>query len=725
MTEGVDVKSVDFVKKWLGQIDYALKREKKFRTAGKETVKLYEGDMWESTPFAILYSNTETLQPALYNSRPIPVVDRRFKDADPVGKLGSEVSTRILKFLIEAESVDYDNFDEIIQPAVLDVLVVNRGLSRFKYVADTSNDQVKGECVYGETVRWDKFFHGYAKTWKKVPWIGFEWDMTKDEIEKNFPDVNKDDINFDDMQDTADENTVDAGESKEQLSGVELAKVYEVWDKKTRKVYFFSACCKGKPLKELDDPLGLSNFFPVPKPLNLMKKVTSLIPTPLYVQYKQQAAELNNLTRRLKHIIEALKVRGMYDSTIEGIEKLLTAEENEMIPAENRASMPEGMGMDKMLWMLPLAELSTTAQNLYSQREQVKQVIYEITGISDILRGASVASETATAQNIKNQWGTLRLKKMQKEVMRYCRDCLRIMLEIAVTRFDQATIQAMTGLNYPTDQMKQQAQQQIATIQQQAQMAAQQQQMMPADPNQPPPPPPAPPQIPPELQQVVNSPTWEDILGLLKNDTLRSYRVDIETNSTIDAEASQDKQDISELLNALSQFLNGVAPLIENGTMPFEVAKIMMLSIARRFTFGPQLEEALQQMKPPPPPPEAQPDPSDQIKLETAKIKGQADQAKAQLEMQRDQQQAQMDQAEFANKQQLAQMQMALDQKKLEIAQAELMIAEEQMNLDREMMHLKAQFAIQQHGQKMEAMKMKAQTDKAAANNKAKTDATV
>jgi hypothetical protein len=70
------------------------------------------------------------------------------------------------------------------QPAVLDALVTNRGLTRFRYMPQESQ---LPECVYGEAVRWDKFFHGYARTWKKVPWIGFEWDMSKEELKKNFP----------------------------------------------------------------------------------------------------------------------------------------------------------------------------------------------------------------------------------------------------------------------------------------------------------------------------------------------------------------------------------------------------------------------------------------------------------------------------------------------------------------------------------------------------------
>lgn len=690
--------------RWQGKIQDALKREKTFRKESKRVVKLYEGDKAEQTPFAILYSNTETLQPAVYNARPIPFVDRRFKDPDPVAKMAAEAGTRILKFLIEAESDEYDNFDELIPPTVLDALLTNRGVTRFKYVADTAGGQVSNESVFGEAVRWDKFFHGHARTWKKVPWIGFEWDMDREEVEANFPDK-KDQISFDDLEDQVQEEQT--GDNKEQLSGVKLAKVWEIWDKSSRKVYFFSPCFKDGALKIVDDPLKLAGFFPVPKPLNFMRKVTSLIPTPLYIQYEQQAKELNDITTRLKRIIRALKVRGFYNSTIEGIEKVLDADDNTLIPAENMASMPDGTTADKMLWIMPLNDLVQTAQSLYNQREQVKQVIYEITGISDILRGSSIASETATAQNIKNQWGTLRLKKMQKEVQRYCRDSLRIILEIAVTRFDTKTVAAMTGLPYPTAEMKQQAQLQAQAIQQQASMMTVQ---TPIEGQGQPPQQPQAPQIPPEIRQILQSPSWEDVLGLLRDDTLRAYRVDIETNSTIDAEASQDKQDISELLNALSQFLNGVAPLIEKGILPFDVAKNMMLAIARRFTFGPQLEDSLNQMSAPPPPPEAQPDPSEQVKLEAIKAKAQADTAKSQLDMQQAQQQAQLDAQELEGKKQL----MALE---FQIKQAELQIKQQELEIQREGLRMKGEANLQAHQIKMAGLAAKAaQPEKAPEN---------
>lgn len=675
---------------WKGKIDDALKREKTFRKQGKECVDLYEGKDAATTPFAILYSNVETLQPAVYNARPIPVVDRRFKDEDPVGKLAAEAGTRTLKFLIEAESIDCDNFDELMYPTVLDALITNRGLTRYKYEADTSTGTVKGESVFGEAVRWDKFFHGYGRTWKKVPWIGFEWDMSLEEWNENFPTA-KGKCQLE----TQDTSEASSPGNKDDLAGVNLAKVYEIWDKSTRKVYFISPSYKDGVLKTVDDPLGLESFFPVPKPLNFMRKVTTLIPTPLYVQYRQQAEELNTVTVRLRHIIKALKVRGFYNSSIEGIAKLLTADDNEMIPVENLESMPDGQGVDKVLWLMPLAELSTVAQNLYTQREQIKSVIYEITGISDILRGASVASETATAQNIKNQWGTLRLKKMQKEVMRYCRDALRIMLEIAVTKFSEETIGAMTGLPYPTGSQKAMAMQQLQMIQRQAMLQPPQ-----IDPNTGQPMPPQPPQIPPQLQEIAQSPSWTDVLAVLKDDTSRNYRVDIETNSTIDAEASQDKQDISELLNALSQFLNGVAPLIEKGVLPFDVAKVMMLAIARRFTFGPQLEDSLQKMTTPPPPPENQPDPAAEAKLAAINAKAQADAAASQASMQQTQMNGQLAQQEFEMKKELLILENQLKRDELMLKQQELQVSQRAAGMKLDVMS-------KQHTMKLQQMEAK------------------
>ena len=51
------------VEEWLEEINSSKKREKNWRKEGRDILKIY--DNTENTAFNILYSNTETLSPAL------------------------------------------------------------------------------------------------------------------------------------------------------------------------------------------------------------------------------------------------------------------------------------------------------------------------------------------------------------------------------------------------------------------------------------------------------------------------------------------------------------------------------------------------------------------------------------------------------------------------------------------------------------------------------------
>lgn len=685
-------KAANLVQHWIGELDQARVREKDFRKEGQRFVELYEGTKKEAYQFNILYSNTETLAPALYNSVPRPVVQRRFKDADPLGAQAAKAGQRILEYLIDDGMSEYATFDELMKSTVLEALVPGRGVTRFKYdakieqvrneqaaeqaedaglVTDPDEDaeqeghvaasaeRVTYETVCGEEVPWDRFLHGYAKKWKDVPWVAYEHFMTKEELEQNFGPMGAR-VPVADLEVESDD-TGAVQRQPEAMKGVKVAVVYEIWDKVTRTVLFITPNYKDMPLKQVPDPLGLSGFFNCPKPLGFLPKISTLVPVALYTLYEEQAKELNRVTTRINKIVAALKVRGMYDSTVQGLEKVLEADDNVLIPAENVAALlANGNALEKAIWLVPIEKLIAVLQQLYLQRNQVKQVIYEITGIADIMRGSSQASETLGAQELKNQWGTLRLKRLQKEVARYARDSLRIMLEIAVSKLSPQTIQGMTGLPYPTGAEKQQAE---MVGQQFAQMGQQ-----------------PPPEVAQQLQQITSQPSWEEILGLLQNDLQRSYRIDIETNSTVDAEATEDKQNIAELLNAISQFLNGVAPLVQSGSMPFEVASGMLLAIVRRFRFGPELEDQLKEMKAPPPPP---PDP-----------KVQADAANAQADLQMKQLDMQQKQMEIAARQQELQMEAAFKQQEHAMKMAE--------------MQRKGELALLQHNTKMQQVRAQA-----------------
>jgi hypothetical protein len=341
---------------------------------------------------------------------------------------------------------------------------------------------------------------------------------------------------------------------------------------------------KDEYVKEEPYPFELTARFPSPEPLRLIKRVNNLMPVPPYRLYESQARELNELTKRLKIVVKAIKVRGAYNAQMTEIASVLTSDDTALVPVENASAMMESGGFDKHIWMMPLGELMTTAKELYAAREQVKATIYEIMGIGDILRGSSNAGETAKAQEIKNQWGSLRVKRMQKDVQLYCRELFRIAFEFAANLYTPATLQAITKMPYLLNAQKEQFQQQIMMSQQQAQMSGQQ-----------------PPQPPPEMMMLMKAPSWEDISAKLQDQYERTYRIDVETNSTVDLEATEDKAQIAEFMNAWGQMMSGLQPMIESGAMPFEAGKVIMGEVFRRFRFARRVEQALDLIQQPPP----------------------------------------------------------------------------------------------------------------------------
>ena len=139
----------------------------------------------------IFWSNVSTLQPALYARRAKPVVERRFKDADPIGRTAAEVLERAVTF-----ATDSDQFDEVIKQARDDRLIVGRGTAWLRYVphfekmqpptpsegvgitddaseyeAETPEepgDMLVFEEVAHDYVAWRDYLMSPAKTWREV-----------------------------------------------------------------------------------------------------------------------------------------------------------------------------------------------------------------------------------------------------------------------------------------------------------------------------------------------------------------------------------------------------------------------------------------------------------------------------------------------------------------------------------------------------------------------------
>jgi hypothetical protein len=676
---------------WLGEIQAAKKRESQFRKMGETVLKIYEADESDEVPFNILYSNTETLLPALYSSQPRPVVLRRFKDEDPMAKHVADAGRRMLEYLTDTNVQGYESFHEGMLAGTLDALLPGRGVTRVKYDAEFATlaeprppqqddddpagkpkeepaEYAQWETVCVESLTWNRVLFGYAKKWQHVPWVAYEFYVTKEEA---VPLIGK--ANANKLKYTTTEQSDEDGEKKrrkeeDHAGGQKRACLYQIWDRAGgKKVRYVSPNYKDEMLGEEEDPLQLTGFFNCPRPLQFVAKTHSLTPTAPYKLYKNQAKELNRLTQRINKIVEAIKARGVYDGNLsDDLSKLFDSDDNTLIAAGTASSLATEKGFQNAIWFLPIEQLIAVLVQLFQARESCKQVIYEITGISDILRGSSKASETATAQDIKAKWGGLRIQRLQADVQRYARDLLRMMLELAATKFSVETWANVTGLPFLTQQQ--------ATLLQQQLQAAQATGQQPD----------------PQLVARLQSPIWEHILAIMRDDMQRAYKIDIETNSTIAPEAAEDQKAIAELMGAMGQVLNGLGPLVAKGVMPFEAAQALLLFVARRFRYGQEIEDYIKAMKPPQPEGDGG---------EAAKQQLEAQQKQAEQEIGFKQKQAEMAvqekamQAEMEQKQremdiQLREMQLKLDEQKMQI----------QRHADQQQLQVKTQAATEQLG---------------------------
>lgn len=610
------------VRKWKNELHLAEQRFKKWWKEADTYYDLYEAESDRPNSYNILWSNTEVLRPALYNSTPTPDVRRRFRDEDPLGKVVSKVLQRALDYTVD--DYDSEDFDDEMKAVVLDMLITGRGKARVRYIpvfvpmdplsmgqpdaipaaldspelpmsspdataqaAPPPQEQVADESAKCEYVHYKDYMHGPGKKWSEVPWEAYRHKFDRDELVQMFgPDIGQA-IPLDECE--GDEK----GGDKDLNDANRTAEVWEIWDKRKRRVLFVSKQYEDQPCLVADDPLKLASFFPGPKPLFAIETTRTLIPVPPYRLYKQQARELNQVTRRITKLVDALKVRGAYASNIPEVRDILAGEDNSMTPIANVTEIAAAGGLDKALWLMPIDKLAMALQQLYLAREQIKQVIAELTGLSDIVRGSTDPNETKGAQVLKSQWGTLRLQRLQREVQRFARDLIRLLAEIISQQFSPEKLAAITQVQLPTPQEKMQAQQAI----QQAQMAPPQVDQMTGQPMPP----------PPEAIEALESPTWEDVMGVLKSDEMRGYKTDIETDSTVAETIDSDMAGLNEAMQGISTWIQTVGPLVQQGAMSIEAAKEGALVIIRRARMGQAFEdqiESISNMAPPAPPPQ-------------------------------------------------------------------------------------------------------------------------
>ena len=647
MTENGAYEGEDPGPYWHDQIETAIKIFDKWEKRGQKVVKRYrdERDAIEMPrmKFNILWSNIQVLFPALYGRQAKPEVSRRYMDQDPVGRLASTMLERVMEY----ETMQFGDFDAAMSGAVQDRLLPGRGTAWIRYEPVIVNEQPEATETTGQMeeptepqvstvvedpteridaahspidyVYWSDFLHSPARTWDEVWWVARAVYMTKDEGVERFGDVFKNVSLTSSNTDMDGKNPLTA-----KMTYDKKAMVYEIWNKRSGKVCWIA---KGYPqaLDERDDPLELDEFFPCPKPLMATTTTGTMIPVPDYCEYEDQAQELDNLTQRIYLLTKACKAVGVFNAEFKELARMFSeGVDNKLFPVTGWAAMSEKGGLKGAIDMMDTSQIIVTLRELYAAREQVKQSIYEIMGISDILRGSSKAQETLGAQQLKANFGSLRLKSSQGEVARFATDIFKLKAQIICKFYPPELIVEMSGvMNTPDGQD-------------------------------------------PQMLQAA--------IQMLSNSTIRDFHIAVEADSLAQIDEQAEKQGAQEAIQAIGLFLREAIPMITQAPETLPMASEMLLFLVRRFRAGRGLESAVEramkalqdkadaakQQQPGPPPEMMQMQAEQQAEQMRMQAQAQTEQmkvqAQAQIEQGKAQLEMQMHQAKTQAEMQLAQM---------------------------------------------------------------------
>ena len=575
--------------------------------------------------FNILWSNVQTITPAIFARLPRPDVSRRFRDNDPVARVASMMLERALDY----EITHYGDYKSAMNQSVLDRLLGGRGTSWVRYephiageaggmaegmpedglqvTEDTDEAETEGgiyredqerieyECAPVDYVYWRDFGHTIARTWEEVTAVWRKVYMERPALVERFGEELGNKIPLDTKPETSKTFNEKMGE------GASEAVIYEIWDKTSGEVLWLSKSM-GKILDTRPDPLKLENFWPCPKPLYATLTTDKLEPIPDFVLYQDQAKQLDTLADRIDGFINALKVRGVYDASEPSLARLFSeGENNTLIPVKNYAAFSEKGGMMGAINLVDIAPIASALQMSYQAMDQVKNQIYEIMGIADIQRGQTDPNETLGAQIIKSNNAAGRLKTMQHAVVDFATELLSIKAQIICNHFTDDTIVKISGAM----------------------------------------------QLSPQDQQLI-----PQALALLRNESAKNFRVEVTSDSMIFQDEQQEKADRLEFLSAMSGFLSQAVPaaqatpeltpmlveMLKFGVTAFKAGKGlegMIDETADKFREQAKMAEG----QPKPPSPEQQ---KMQMQMQIEQSKIQAKQAEMQMQLQIDQQKMQM-----------------------------------------------------------------------------------
>lgn len=447
-------------KYWSKEKEAAERRQKTFRSQGNKVVSRFlderknlQGSSNPIRKLNLFYVNVTTLMSMLYGSTPKIEVSREHQDPDDdMARVASVLYQRILDADVASSGNDLPT---ILRAVLQDRLLPGLGVARVRYEVETEEfldaegqemSEMTAEWCDIDYVHWQDFLWGWGRTWSEIPWVGFRAYLDKDQVKARFGEDVAKDLSYEYKQVDADEDSSGDGDTRENIAKTE---VWEFWHKEQRKVFWYS-CDTEKVLESKDDPLGLDGFFPCPMPLVANCTTSLYMPTADFVMAQDLYNEIDELTTRIYHLTRAIKVVGVYDSSAEGVKRMLTeGSENQLIPVENWAMFAEKGGLKGVVDWFPVEDVVNTLQVLKGTLDSTIELLYQITGMSDILRGANTDQYTSDGtQQLKAKFGSVRVQSLQDEFARFASDLSALKTEVVSKHFEAESIAQQSNAQF-------------------------------------------------------------------------------------------------------------------------------------------------------------------------------------------------------------------------------------------------------------------------------------
>src|SRR6185312_12747428 len=403
----------------------------------------------------------------LFGRTPEVGVERRFADsADDVARVAAEMLERILNTDIER---DDDTQQEALKNALSDRLRSGLGNVRVTYEPGepqmTEEQPAQPHPVTGEPdpttaipaqetrpdeyvcvnyVYWKDQLWSPCRVFSELRWWAFSAEMSEAQFEKRFP--NKKEVWTANRKNPAGND--DATKVKDPL---DRCIVWEIWSKEKKAVYWYVVGAE-EILDQKPDPLELENFWPFPRPMFANLTTSKLLPTPDFTLAQDLYNSIDQLTTRIDMLQECVRVAGVYDKNSEELKRLVSQTgQNEMIGVDSWALFAEKGGIKGNTDWLPIEQIVAALDKLRDVRTEQIGLLFQITGMSDIMRGQASEQTTATEQAIKARFASVRVQTLQDEFARFASDTQKIKAEIISKLFDPQTIIKRSNIEQTPD----------------------------------------------------------------------------------------------------------------------------------------------------------------------------------------------------------------------------------------------------------------------------------